>query len=157
MFKHFYKHLDLFDKLFIVFLITFGVLTAVLGDWQTTLYLFVLLLFVFILKAKDITIKHQEDIIERLLEVAEYATKALDGGKLVKKTTIEFSIEKSPKKAEGKKPNEKKQRNEDTPNAGRSRSSRSRKPAGSSKTANAKRTGTASVSNRKSSATKKNS
>jgi hypothetical protein len=155
MLKHFYKHLDLFDKLFIVFLVSFGILTAIVGAWETTVYLFVLLLFVFIMKSKDIVIKHQEDLIERLLEVAEYATKALDGGKLVKKTTIEFSIEKS-KAKEGNKPNEK-QRNEDTPNAGRSRSGASKKRAGSSKTSNAKGTGTASVPNRKPKTAKKNS
>lgn len=155
MFKHFYKHLSLFDKVFIVFLIALGVLSGIAGAWITVAYLAVLLMFVFILKAKDIVIAHQNDLIERLLELAEYATKALDGGKLVKKTTIEFSIEKSPKKAEGKKSNEK-QRNEDTPNAGRSGSRSSKKPAGSSKTAKSKGTGTTSVPNRKPSATKKN-
>lgn len=155
MLKHFYKHLDLFDKVFIVLLLALGVLSGFVGAWDTVLYLSVTLLLVFILKLKDITIKHQSDIIERLLEVAEYATKALDGGKLVKKTTIEFSIEKS-KKAEGKKPNEKKQRNENTANAGRSRSSSSRKRT-ASKTAKSEGAGTASVSNRKPKATKKNS
>lgn len=156
MLKHFYKHLDLFDKVFIVFLIVLAVLSGFAGLWTSVAYLAVLLMFVFILKAKDITIKHQEDLIESLLELAEYATKALGGGKIVKTTTISFSVEKSSKKAEGKKPNEKKQRNEDTANAGRSRSSSSRKRT-TRKTANAKGTGTASVPNRKPKASKKNS
>lgn len=155
MLKHFYKHLDLFDKVFIVFILALGVLSGIAGAWITVAYLVILLLFVFVLKAKDITIKHQEDLIERLLELAELAGKALNGGKVVKTTTIEFSIEKV-KKAEGKKPNEKKQRNEDTPNAGRSRSGATKKRT-ASKTANASRTGTASVPNRKPKATKKNS
>jgi hypothetical protein len=159
MFKHFYKHLNLFDKLFIVFLIAIGVLSGIVGDWRGVFYMATFLIFVLILNAKDITIKHQSDLIERILEVAEYATQALGGGKIVKTETIEFSVEKSPKKAEGKKPNEKKQRNEDKANAGRSRSrSRSsKKPAGSSKTANAKGAGTNGVPQRKPKAPKKNS
>ena len=148
MFKHFYKHLSLFDKLFIVFLIVLAVLSGIVGDWRGVIYMATFLIFVLIINAKDITIKHQSDLIERILEVAEYASKALGGGKIVKTETIEFSVEKVSKKAEGKKPNEK-QRNEDTPNAGRSGSRSSKKPAGSSKTAKSKGTGTASVSNRK--------
>ena len=155
--RHFIKHLSLFDKIFFLLFVALAIVSGITGDWRGVVYTSLFAIGILLLAAKDITIKHQTDLIERLLEVSEYAIKALGGGKLVKTETIEFSIEKSPKKAEGKKPNEKKQRNEDTPNAGRSRSSRSRKPAGSSKTANAKRTGTASVSNRKSSATKKNS
>lgn len=154
MFKHFYKHLDLFDKVFIAFILVLAVLSGLAGAWISVSYMVVILLFVFILKMKDITIKHQEDLIERLLELAEYATKALDGGKLVKKTTIEFSVEKV-KKEEGKKPNAKKQRNEDTANAGGSRSSSSRKRT-ASKTPKSKGTGTASVPNRKPKATKTN-
>jgi len=150
MFKHFYKHLDLFDKVFIVFLIVLGVLSGFAGLWVSVAYLFVLLMFVLILKSKDIVIEHQSDIIDRLFEVSEDILSTLGGRKIVKTTTIEFNVER-------KKPRNEKPSNQDTPNAGRSRSSRSRKPAGSSKTANAKRTGTASVSNRKSSATKKNS
>lgn len=153
MLKHFYKHLSLFDKFFIVFLIVLAVLSGIVGYWRGVFYMATFLIFVLIINAKDITIRHQEDIIERLLELAEYATKALGGGKLIKTTTIEFSVDKS-KKAEGKKPNEKKQRNEDKANSGRSRSSK--KPAGSSKTAKSKGTGTTSVPNRKPSATKKN-
>lgn len=155
--RHFIKHLSLFDKIFFLLFVALAIVSGITGDWRGVVYTSLFAIGILLLAAKDITIKHQTDLIERLLEVSEYAIKALGGGKLVKTETIEFSIEKSPKKAEGKKPNEKKQRNENTPNAGRSRSSRSRKPAGSSKTANAKRTGTASVSNRKSSATKKNS
>lgn len=149
MFKHFYKHLDLFDKVFIVFLIVLGVLSGFAGLWASVAYLFVLLMFVLILKSKDIVIEHQSDIIDRLFEVSEDMLSTLGGRKIVKTTTIEFNVER-------KKPRNEKPSNQDTPNAGRSGSRSSKKPAGSSKTAKSKGTGTTSVPNRKPSATKKN-
>ncbi len=154
--KHFIKHLSLFDKIFFLLFVSLAILSGITGDWRGVVYTGLFAIGVLLLAAKDITIKHQGEIIERTLEVAEYAMKALGGGKLIKTTTIEFSVEKS-KKAEGKKPNEKKQRNEDKANAGRSRSRSSKKPAGSSKTANAKGTRPASVPNRKPTNSKKNS
>lgn len=153
--KHFYKHLSLADKIFFVLFVVLGVLAGITGDYRGVVYALLFALGILIIAAKDITIKHQQDLIERLLEVSEYAIKALGGGKLVKTETIEFSVEKSPKKAEGNKPNEKKQRNEDTPNAGGSRSGASKERT-ASKTANRKGTGTASVPNRKPSAKAKN-
>lgn len=153
--KHFIKHLSLFDKIFFLLFVSLAILSGITGDWRGVVYTGLFAIGVLLLAAKDITIKHQGEIIERTLEVAEYAMKALGGGKLIKTTTIEFSVEKS-KKAEGKKPNEKKQRNEDTANAGGSRSSKSRSRS-TRKTANAKGTGTASVPNRKPKASKKNS
>lgn len=146
--RHFYKHLDLFDKVFIVFVILLGVLSGIAGAWITVAYLVILLLFVFVLKTKDITISHQEKIIEELFETLEVAADAIRGRKIVKTTT--FSLEKV------KRGKDEKSSNEDKTNAGRSRSSSSRKRTASKKP-NASRTGTASVSNRKPKATKKNS
>lgn len=154
--RHFIKHLSIFDKIFFLLFVSLAILSGVTGDWRGVVYTSLFALGILLLAAKDITIKHQSELIERTLEVAEYATKALGGGKIIKTTTIQFSVEKSSKKAEGKKPNEKKQRNEDTANAGGSRSSSSRKRS-TRKTANAKGTGTASVPNRKPKASKKNS
>lgn len=144
--RHFYKHLDLFDKVFIVFLILFGVLAGVAGAWTTLVYLLVLLMFVFILKAKDITIEHQADIIDRLFEVSEDMLSTLGGRKIVKTTTIEFAVER-------KKPRNEKPSNEDSPNAGRSRGeAKKRKTSG----ANTETKRTASVPNRESKNPKKN-
>ena len=132
--RHFYKHLDLFDKVFIVFLILFGVLAGFAGAWETLVYLIVLLMFVFILKAKDITIEHQNDIIDRLFEVSEDMLSTLGG----QTTTIEFAVER--KKSGNEKPS-----NKDKANAGRSRSEASkRKTSG----ANAEATGANGVQNR---------
>ena len=140
--RHFYKHLDLFDKVFIVFLILFGVLAGFAGAWETLVYLIVLLMFVFILKAKDITIEHQNDIIDRLFEVSEDMLSTLGG----QTTTIEFAVER--KKSGNEKPS-----NKDKANAGRSRSeAKKRKTSG----ANAEATRANGVPNRKPKATKKN-
>lgn len=144
--RHFYKHLDLFDKVFIVFLILFGVLAGFAGAWETLVYLIVLLMFVFILKAKDITIEHQNDIIDRLFEVSEDMLSTLGGRKIVKTTTIEFAVER--KKSGNEKPS-----NKDKANAGRSRSeAKKRKTSG----ANAKATGANGVPNMESKNSKKN-
>ena len=144
--RHFYKHLDLFDKVFIVFLIVIGVLSGIVGDWRGVIYMATFLLFVLILKSKDIVIEHQSDLIDRVLEVAESATNVLGGRKIVETKTIEFSVER--KKSGNEKPS-----NEDKANAGRSRSKASkRKTSG----ANAEATRANGVPNRKPKATKKN-
>jgi len=103
-------------------------------------------MFVFILKAKDITIEHQADIIDRLFEVSEDMLSTLGGRKIVKTTTIEFAVER--KKSGNEKPS-----NEDKANAERSRSEASkRKTSG----ANTKAKGANGVPNRESKNPKKN-
>jgi len=152
--RHFIKHLSLFDKIFLVFLLLLGILAGVTGDWRTVLYVSVFAIGVLIIAGKDMTIDHLHKLIDLQFKLLDDFANAVGGRKIVKTETTEFTLEKVSKKAEGKKPNEKKQRNEDKANSGRSRSSSSRKPT--PKTANAKGTGTASVPNRKPSATKKN-
>ena len=145
--RHFYKHLDLFDKVFIVFLIVIGVLSGIVGDWRGVIFMFTLFLFVLILKSKDIVIEHRNDIIDRLFEVSEDMLSTLGGRKIVETKTIEFSVER--KKSGNEKPS-----NKDKANAGRSRSeAKKRKTSG----ANAEATRANGVPNRKPKATKKNS
>lgn len=146
--RHFIKHLSLFDKIFLVFLLLLGILAGVTGDWRTVLYVSVFAIGVLIIAGKDMTIDHLNKLIDMQFKLLDDFANAVGGRKIVKTETTEFTLEKVSKKAEGKKPNEK-QRNEDTPNAGRSGSRSSKKSAGSSKTAKSKGTGTASVSNRK--------
>lgn len=153
--RHILKHLNLLDKIFIVLFLVLAVVAGITGDWRGVVFLVMFVILIFISGAKDMTISHLEQLVELQFKLLEDLTKAVGGSKIVKTTTTEFTLEKS-KKAEGKKPNEKKQRNEDTANAGRSRSSSSRKRT-ASKTAKSEGAGTASVSNRKSKATKKNS
>lgn len=152
--RHILKHLNLLDKIFIVLFLVLAVVSGITGDWRGVIFLVTFVILIFISGAKDSTISHLEQLVELQFKLLEDLTKAVGGSKIVKTTTTEFTLEKVSK--EGKKPNAKKQRNEDTANAGRSRSSSSRKRT-ASKTANASRTGTASVSNRKPKATKKNS
>ena len=152
--RHIIKHLNLLDKIFIVLFLVLAVLAGIVGDWRGVIFLVTFVILIFISGAKDSTISHLEQLVELQFKLLEDLTKAVGGSKIVKTTTTEFKLEKVSK--EGKKPNAKKQRNEDTANAGGSRSSSSRKRT-ASKTANAARTGTASVPNRKPKATKKNS
>lgn len=153
--RHFIKHLSIFDKIFFLLFVSLAILSGVTGDWRGVVYTALFALGILLLAAKDMNNKHLRDLLDIQFDLIDKLFKATGGSKIVKTETIEFSIEKSPKKAEGKKPNEK-QRNEDTPNAGRSRSGSSKKPAGSSKTANRKGTGATSVPNRKPKATKTN-
>lgn len=148
--RHFYKHLDLFDKVFIVFVVALMVLTGLAQAWVSLTYLAILLLFVFILKMKDITIEHQRQLLDEVFETLEMASDAIRGRKIVKTTT--FSLERV--KAKDEKPS-----NEDKANTGRSRSgSKAKRTSSSGKTtAKSKGTGTASVQNRQSKNSKKNS
>lgn len=146
--RHFIKHLSLFDKIFFLLFVSLAIISGITGDWRGVVYTSIFAIGVLLLAAKDITIKHQNDLIERTLEVAEYAIKALGGGKLIKTTTIEFSVEKKSKEGKDNGENIK-----GTDKSGRSRSDSTRKTSG----ANAERKGTASVSNRKSKDSSKNS
>lgn len=153
--RHFIKHLSLFDKIFFLLFVSLAILSGITGDWRGVVYTSIFALFILLLAGKDMTVDHLRKLIDLQFKLLDDFSNAVGGRKIVKTETTEFVLEKSPKKAEGKKPNEK-QRNEDTPNARRSRSGSSKKPAGSPKTANRKGTGTASVPNRKPKATKTN-
>lgn len=156
MFKHlFKKHLSLFDKLFLLFLVGMIIFAIVVQHWYVLPLYVIFIIFILVNALKDMTIKHLEDLLELQFELLENMSKAVGGSKIVKTETIEFSVEKVSKAKKGNKSNEKPS-NENTPNAGGSRSSTSRKRS-TRKTANAKGTGTASVPNRKPKAPKKNS
>lgn len=137
--RHLIKHLDLFDKFFIVLFTVLAIVSAFAGDWRGVLYLSIFVVFIFLLAAKDMRYSHLDQFNDHLLETVTELLKALGGKKIVKTTTIEFEVVKS--KKEGN----------------RGKKERVPKSKGSKKGAKSEATGTASVSERKSKTSKKNS
>lgn len=102
MLKHLLKnHLSKWDIGFLLFLLLISGFSIYVGDYWNLIMYGLFAVWVLILASNKMVIEHQQELIEKLLELSESVLKGATGAKTVRTITTEYTLERE-KKSNGK-------------------------------------------------------